>query len=208
MWNRNHFEIDVAIIRHGKTRSNIDKKYISYTDECLVQDGINEIESNLKKNVYPPAESVYTSSKLRAIQTADIIYEKLPKYKLESFDEYNFGIFEGKTYEQMKHDKSYCDWLESNCSSEIPMGESREKFIDRTITGFYKVLKSSKDLERIAIVAHGGTVMAISSYFLSSDYYEYMTNSGGYINCHVCFDIEGAENVSVSHFSITNWYNP
>ena len=60
-------------------------------------------------------------------------------------------------------------------------GESMKKFSERTLDGFLQVVKSmQKDgIKKAAIVAPGGTIMAITSQLTGDDYYSHMVNNGG-----------------------------
>ena len=69
--------MELVFIRHGKTRGNLESRYIGTTDEELCKEGIDGIRDNLYKNIYPAADIVFTSPMKRCIQTAEIIYPGL-----------------------------------------------------------------------------------------------------------------------------------
>lgn len=201
MWTGTEFEINIAFIRHGKTESNEHRKYLSYTDESLSDEGKKQIEANCKG--YPAAQKVYTSSLSRTIETAQIIYGD-NIFAIKELDEINFGDFEGKTYEELQNNGDYISWLNSNCTCLIPNGEAREDFVKRQLSGLNKILIDARDYEEIAVVSHGGTVMSICSHFLGEDYYKYMIANGEYIETRVTYQVSEKLDVFISHFSIIN----
>ena len=206
MWTGTEFEIDICFIRHGRTKSNDEHRYLSYTDEPLSIGGKTEICS--LKESYPSVGKIFTSTKIRTVETAELIYGKTDITQIKEFDELNFGNFEGKTYDELKNDCDYSAWLNSGCTSKIPNGESRDEFIKRQLSGLDSCLLMTKKEKNIAVVAHGGTVMSIFSSFADGDYYDYMIKNGGFISCHIKYYITGSENVHVSHFSITGRNDP
>ncbi len=200
----NEFEIDVCFIRHGMTPSNKEKKYISFTDEALSEEGkqlIKKLASN--NNYYPDAEMVFTSSLKRTHETAKLIYPKTNRIEIKELDEINFGEFELKTYEELKAVPEYVCWLESGCRSKIPGGESMDIFVSRQMEGLKRILFMAKEKTAISIVTHGGTVMSIFSTLLDCEYYKYMLENGGYIVAHIKYRILENNDVEISFFSPT-----
>lgn len=57
----------IYLIRHGKTKGNLEERYIGRTDEPLCEAG----RENLKKYQYPQVEMVFTSPMKRCMQTAE-----------------------------------------------------------------------------------------------------------------------------------------
>ena len=65
---------------------------------------------------------------------------------------------------------------------QIPGGESTDCFIDRSFSGFLEALGDRTQDETVAIVCHGGTVMAILSTLTGKDYFSFMVgNLCGYV---------------------------
>ena len=86
----------VFLIRHGKTSGNAEKRYIGTTDEPLTKEGMDEI----KKNKYPCADMIFSSSLKRAVQTAEIIWPGQKAIVIDELRETDFGRFEGKNYKR------------------------------------------------------------------------------------------------------------
>jgi len=149
------------LIRHAKTHGNIEKRYIGATDQELSPEGIRELLE--KKEHYPDAGLVFTSPMKRSVQTAQLIYETKETRPLDGLRECDFGAFENKTHEELKDDPLYRAWIDSGCSGDIPQGENVELFKRRCCDAFEAILAEmrAKNAETTAIVAHGGTFMAI-----------------------------------------------
>ena len=98
----------------------------------------------------------------------------------------DFGVFEGRTYDEMKGDAAYCAWLDSGCESACPNGESKAVFCKRVCRAFEKLADEAlaRGDERLVIVAHGGTQMAALSRFAEPhrDYYSWNAPpAGGFV---------------------------
>ena len=96
------------------------------------------------------------------------------------------GVFEGRTYDEMKGDAAYCAWLDSGCESACPNGESKAVFCKRVCRAFEKLAYEAlaRGDERLVIVAHGGTQMAALSRFAEPhrDYYSWNAPpAGGFV---------------------------
>lgn len=193
----------ILILRHGQTKGNKEKRYIGCrSQEPLSAEGIEFLKANERN--YPNAMMLFISPSIRCQTTAKLIYPRLyPKRIIvDDLNEMDFGIFEGKNYEDMKNLPEYREWVDGGCEGLIPGGENRADFIRRTMKGFGKVIdtieKEHVDLERISvsdaakftvadrgnemydavIVAHGGTIMAVLSKFTGEDYFSFEAAPG------------------------------
>lgn len=185
MWNRAETEITLVIIRHGATKANQEHRYLGKTDEPLSKDGERTLKAYAKKAYYPKPELLFTSPMKRCMQTAELIYRELLPIPLTEWTETDFGVFEGKNYEELKYEPSYQAWIDSGGTIPFPGGESREAFVLRCKRGFEKmldVLKTEKDVRTVGVIVHGGTMMALLSEYYGGDYFSYQTSNGkGYI---------------------------
>ena len=168
--------MNVALIRHGQTKSNQEGRYIGCrTDEGLCEAGILE----LRAKQYPPVERVYASPLARCLETARILYPGVPLQTVADFRECDFGDFEGKNYAQLNGRADFQAWIDSNGTLPFPHGESQAQFIARTVRA-YRLLLPELQERPCAVIAHGGTVMAIMSELASpkQDYYFYRVKNG------------------------------
>ena len=150
--------MQIELIRHGETAYNRDARYQGKSDLPLSPEG---------RSVLTPApfcpETVYTSPLLRARETAGILFPSAKIFPVEGLEEMDFGAFEGKNYRQMEHDPAYRAWVDSGCESRCPGGESKAQFCGRVCAAFLQL--TSVPQERLTLVAHGGTLMAVLERF-------------------------------------------
>jgi alpha-ribazole phosphatase len=178
--------LNLTLIRHGKTAGNLEEKYIGVTDEPLCESGISFIKQLSNQGIYKATEQVFSSPKTRCIQTAQIIYPNKECYRVDSFAECDFGIFEGKNYEQLKDNPEYQRFIDSGGKGIIPGGEATEYFKERCCEGFLWVTNNLLENggHNACIVCHGGTIMSIMERFdeEKKDFYSYQVKNGlGYI---------------------------
>ena len=151
--------IKIALIRHSKTKGNLEKRYIGSTDESLCNEGIELIKSKS----FPIAEVVYCSPLARCVETAKLIYSNIEPIIYNDLRECNFGLFENRNYIELEGDIQYKKWVESNGTLGFPNGEKTEEFKNRCINAFDKVINDviKKKVESSVMIIHGGTIMAI-----------------------------------------------
>lgn len=181
------------LIRHAKTQGNLEKRYIGKTDESLSVEGVLELMK--RKSRYREADIVFTSPMKRCIETADIIYENTQKHIVHELRECDFGIFENKTYEELKHNAHYIKWLDSGGKGEIPEGEDSISFKKRCQNAFVNILNTTDGYSSIAIVAHGGTIMGILEQLAPTgqDFYHWQIENCGFFE----LDIENKKIVNI-----------
>lgn len=164
----------IAFIRHGATAGNLEKKYIGITDEPLCPQGKKYLQEHM--SLFPPVTQLFVSPMRRCQETAAIIYPELDQVIVPDFRECSFGLFEGKTYEMLKQEPEYIHWLESGGESPFPGGESRAELIRRCTGAFWQIVPQfQKDT---AIVAHGGTLMALLSSLGEGNFYDWQAQNG------------------------------
>jgi alpha-ribazole phosphatase len=66
----------------------------------------------------------------------------------------------------------------------FPNGESREEFSNRCYLAYKQVVSGLK-LNSIALVVHGGTIMAIMQHLFGGDYFDYQIKNGECITIEV-----------------------
>ncbi|WP_281085948.1 histidine phosphatase family protein [Eubacterium ruminantium] len=189
-------KINIYLIRHGKTKENEEKRYVGITDTPLSDTGREKIAKNKENGIYPAdPDIIFVSPMKRCMETAEIIYPGREKVYVYDFKEINFGLFEGKNYQELNGDKRYQEWIDSNGKAPFPEGESLEGFSERIMKGFEFLKDYCRDFytnsqdsdERIvAVVAHGGTVMAIKSSVEGGEYFDHMIDNGMFSRVEIC----------------------
>ena len=97
-----------------------------------------------------------------------------------------FGAFEGHNCEELKADvRIYQAWIDGNGTLPFPQGESRRTVQRRCVEGFCELLKEVWTREKLpaslALIVHGGTIMALLDAFAEGSYYDYQcANAKGY----------------------------
>lgn len=168
----------IYLLRHGETEYNARKKYLGNTDLPLSAKG----RAELVRADFAP-EAVYISPLRRTSETAAVLFPDARQIVVPDFREMDFGIFEGKSYLEMEHLPAYREWVNGNCLGLIPEGESMAVFSQRTCAAFETLVDQELEAgaELLAIVAHGGTQMAVMERFAlpRKDYFSWRGPLGG-----------------------------
>lgn len=173
MWNPSENQVELLLIRHGKTKGNEEKRYIGITDEPLSAVGKRELEDKH----YAAPEELFISPMERCRQTAQLLFPGMEASVIEAYKEMNFGSFEGKNYEELSGNPDYQAWIDSNGTLPFPEGEGRDAFCSRVIKGFTEMMDRAEH-KHLAAVVHGGTIMAILSSIGTGDYFDYQVANG------------------------------
>ena len=141
-----------------------------------------DMQKHMDEFILCALDRVCASPMKRAADTARILFPGTDLSLIEDLAEMDFGIFEGKDHQQLCQDERYKRWIDSGGKYKIPEGEGLEDFRIRSVNGFSEALGNKDMAENIAIVCHGGTIMAVMSAMTGNDYYEFLTeNLGGYL---------------------------
>ena len=120
------------------------------------------------------------------------IDEGIEKIFLKEFREINFGIFEGKTYEEIKNEypeeteKMINDWR----NFKADKGESLKDVMIRTVKKMDETIEKYKN-KKILIVTHAGVIQALISYYLFGNldgYWKFKINNGSMTKLHIMHD--------------------
>lgn len=176
--------IEIYLIRHGKTYCNEQHLYCGKSDIDLSEAGICELQNN--KIEFPKCDIYFTSGMKRADSTFKILCPEEEFIQLKELQEYDFGDFELKGYNDIKDIKEYVDWInDTTLKARCPSGESRFEFIERVLKGFNALVsKMIVQNKKSALgVIHGGAIGIILEklYDDSKKFYEWQpANGDGY----------------------------
>ena len=174
--------MDIHFIRHGKTIANEQKLYCGKTDLPLSENGVADILNLKAQGIYPQnIDLFFTSPLLRTIQTLEHIYGAVSSEALLSLEEYHFGQFEMKSYQQLKNNADYQAWItDEKGLAPCTSGESKQKFMHRILEGYHLLLEESVQAASIAIVSHGGVITSIMDYLFPNihHFYEWQPEPG------------------------------
>ena len=138
---------EVIFIRHGETDFNKAKLYFGHSDPDLNATGMEQLRNTrilLEKREKTP-DIVFSSDLKRCSQSMEIlgIDKRVEKILTEELREVNFGIFEGKTYEEIKNEypdkveKMRNDWR----NFKVDKGESINEMMLRTAKKMDEIIK-------------------------------------------------------------------
>lgn len=164
----------IYLIRHGKTKANEARIYCGISDLSLSENGIRELREKrcYYKNLISDKAKYFTTGMSRTNQTFEILFGedgKIPEYSvIEGFREINFGIFELKSYDELKDNPEYIEWISGNYESNVPPnGESGDQMSKRVLETFESFLENTE--EESVLVCHGGTAYYLMRYLFPKE---------------------------------------
>ena len=174
--------MELYLIRHWKTKGNLEKRYICITDESILSGKEREEWVKKMRSLLPEADCVVTSPMKRCIESAELLYPGKKTEACDALRECDFGQFENHNYEELKTRPEYRKWMESGGMEAFPGGESREVFCRRCVKGFLSKIKElqERQIQSAAFVVHGGTIMAILEWLDREErsFYEWQAENG------------------------------
>lgn len=154
----------IFIIRHGESTSDVENRYGGDYDDHLTEKGVEQAAEMSDKLIKTGIEFVFSSSKLRARETANILKNVL-NCNIEIVDDLRernrYGILTGmeKTEALNKYPKLVSQVVDGH--NTIDGAENYEEFTGRIKGAFEEVLKKSNNFNFIAIISHGGPIKCI-----------------------------------------------
>ena len=155
--------MQLILIRHSITAGNLEKRYLGRrTDEPLCPKGVALAQKNTALfQAYQP-DILFCSPMKRCTETAEILFSKMQPQLVEDLAECDFGAFEGKNYQELSGVPAYQAWIDSGGTLPFPEGESQASFTAHCCAAVQRIVLQNA-FQTAAIVAHGGTCMAILS---------------------------------------------
>lgn len=163
--------MNLYFVRHGETEHNKNKCYYGSIDVNITNRGILQAEKGAEvlKNIN--FSKVYSSELKRTAQTASILL-KDKQYNLiqdKRINELDFGVFEGKSHEEIKerYSEEWKLWCDDWKNFIPPEGESYIEFYTRIKNFMNDILKLNED--NVLIVTHGGVIRSVYCYLLGGN---------------------------------------
>ena len=158
-----YFRLELYLIRHWKTKGNLEKRYIGTTDEPILSGSERDLWEKRLHRILADVRCVAVSPMKRCRESAELLFPGKKQEVCDAFRECDFGQFENRNYEELKNRPEYQRWINSGGMEAFPGGESRERFAGRCVEGFVQKVTELQErkIERAAFVVHGGTIMAI-----------------------------------------------
>ncbi len=159
------------IVRHGQTNWNILGKTQGHGNSDLTESGESQARELADSMINYPIDRIYSSDLGRAVQTAQIIGEKIniEVKKTKNLREMGFGVWEGLLIDEIKkcHPKTYDIWRNEPHLVNIEQGENLH-IIKERIDKFIKEINEKYDNKHILLVSHSVTVRVMLLSFLNS----------------------------------------
>ena len=159
------------IVRHGQTNWNILGKTQGHGNSDLTAKGIEQATELAESIVNYPIDYIYSSDLGRAVQTAQILGDKLniKVEETEALREMGFGEWEGLLIDEIKSNYAsvYTTWRNEPHLAQIPGGETLHLIKDR-VDSFIQSLNEKYDNKHILLVTHSVTVRVMLLAFLNS----------------------------------------
>lgn len=153
----------IHFIRHGSIDDTLAGRYIGITDAPLSERGRIDLRKLDYEYKYPGTQVVFTSPLKRCTETAKILYPEQNPLIIDNLSECNFGVWEGKTADELKDDPDFKKWLAGDSSVKPPRGESNADFTRRICKMFESIVEGlmKTGTTESVIVTHGGVIMTL-----------------------------------------------
>ena len=150
----------IALFRHGLTEENKRKAYLGWNDSPLCPESQNLATTSTY-------ERYFSSDLNRCISTAKLLFPNETLFFLKELREMDFGKWQGKTYEELKIEKLYQQWIEDPIHICPPDGESFQQFSTRVQKGWGRMTQEilTNNIQRCAVITHGGVIKYLLAEF-------------------------------------------
>ena len=181
-------EMKLWLIRHGMTKGNQEHRYVGTTDEGLLPEEKERLQARTADmNLHPAV--VFVSPARRCRETVACMFPDTAPALIvvPEFMEMNFGAFEYMSWQEIDQDSdpahraAYQRYIDSGGETAFPGGESKAEFTCRVCDGFERAVRPLMQTQQdIAIVAHGGTIMALMERYAEphKPYFEWSVKPG------------------------------
>lgn len=163
---------DFYFLRHGETDWNVIKRLQGHTDIPLNENGRTQARSVIETLKTIGLQRIISSPLSRAYETATIVNEilQIPLQVDDRLKEKHFGLYEGKTGEDIKIFHAEYPDITAEIEPETnqarpPEGEVYKVFHDRIFDGIKQNLVTYPD-EKILFVSHGGVYRGLCRHLI------------------------------------------
>lgn len=158
----------LTLLRHGQTEGSLRDLYYGATDLPVLPESLAALHESAGR--YPTAPRYYTSGLLRTEQTLQALYGDVPHTALPGLREMDFGDFEMRSYEELKDDPAFRQWMSDSEHNPCPNGESAPQTMARNLAAIGTVLASDEDA---VCVIHGGVTSGLMMRWFGGTRYDY-----------------------------------
>lgn len=178
-----NFNGRLLVCRHGETDWNREHRMQGCSDRKLNETGIAQAAETAAKLKGEKIDVLISSPLSRAVRTAEIIGDELGLKISEFPDEFRereFGVFEGKTFEECAVLKA--ELAKGNCSLQPP--EPHKDFAERVLKGLEYIHRKYSG-KNILLVCHAGVIKVLYCYFNNLRPWEYSRCGYEPANCSI-----------------------
>jgi broad specificity phosphatase PhoE len=157
----------IYLIRHGESTSDVENKYGGDYDDHLTKKGLEQAKNLTKKLKNKGIQKIFSSSRLRAKETAEMLGEAIG-CELEIVDDLRernrYGKLSGMNKDEAK--TRYPDQVKllNDFHNSTSDGEQFDDFRNRIEKSFNYIF--SQNLNIMAVVSHGGPIICLLEYIL------------------------------------------
>jgi broad specificity phosphatase PhoE len=164
-------ETTVFIVRHGVTDWHRDRKVLGHRDVPLNADGLAQARSIAAALAGVAITEIVASPLVRAVQTAEILGEKLgiSVTRDPRLADFRVGKWEAMPYDEVARLPEYQKFLESPLTEKLPGGETLATIRDRAVGAIDQALRDAPAGESLAIVTHAGVARVILAHYLGCE---------------------------------------
>lgn len=174
----------LILLRHSLTEANERRLYCGSTDLPLSEAGRALCRTLREARPLPTCALYVTSGLRRAEETLEGLTGRRADIALPELREMDFGRFELKSYDELRHVPEYIRWIEDAVGDcPCPDGESANVFRERVFRGGAILLHREEDTAMA--VCHGGVIVQLMKLWfpdVERHFYQWQPQAGhGYI---------------------------
>lgn len=167
----------IYLIRHGESTSDIKQRYDGDYDDHLTEKGKKEAEVVAQKMLDRSITHIFSSSRIRAIETSEIIATKLgvPIIVMDDLKEQDiYTAFQELSINAPEEEYRRLGEIQITRENAPKGTEAYEDFKIRVISSFMSI--ASRQSDNIIIVTHGGPIRCIFREFIKSSELKKISN--------------------------------
>jgi len=149
-------EFTLTLIRGTYTEFEKEGRILGRLDHPANKDGVKMLHSKSRAGEYPAAQAVFSSPLVRCLESARAIYPRAEIIELDHLSAFDYGIFAGKSYNEIVTDKRFKIWANSRMLTAMPGGESPYVFLSRCGQALREIADHAwkNRLENVSAITH------------------------------------------------------
>lgn len=151
--------LELYIVRHGQSQANSSNVIQGQSSTPLSELGLRQASALATAFHDLAFDAVYSSDLERAMQTAQIAVPDQTPIPCASLREWNLGVFQGLTYEEVavRYPVEWAAFKNASIDAVVPDGESAQE-ITKRLVAFTEEIVAKHQSGRVLLVSHGGAI--------------------------------------------------